>query len=208
MDPMTIAAIMGGFQTAVGAAQAIGGAGTLLGNRRPEKRIPTAATRNLALSQMRAYQDMPGLIEARGRASLAENNAIMAAQQGGRGTAAIAGIYGQSARERERLTTQNLQYRSRMMDQYQQDLSRFGQLQDQVWMYNEFGPYEQRFQEGRDVLGAGIENIFGGLDIYGKKALANSSNTALDSFFEKRKMIDDRNDAIGGSRHSGGMGWW
>lgn len=44
---------------------------------------------------------------------------------------------------------------------------RMSDYQDKEFMFNEFSPYADAQQEGRDLRGAGMENIFSGIDTVG-----------------------------------------
>jgi len=190
MDPT---AILGGFQTALGLSQSIAGGLGFLGDDRPQYETPNSVYANLQLAKLRAQSGAPGFNQAMDQNSLTANNAIRAAQQGGSGTAAIAGIQGQHNRANQSAIVQNQRHRDDQFDKYQSQIDKLKDYEDRMFFMNEFAPHAQSQQRNADAFGAGLQNIFGGLDIYGKQAIGQGGQA---SYFANKAQMNKRNNAL------------
>ncbi len=153
------------LQLGLGAAQLIGGFLKQSG-RRPTYEIPDSVRQALALSRIRASDPyMPGYQQAKDQIDLVTSNAIRGAQESGSAQQSLPGIVGALQRENRNLGMENALSQERDMQGLQQLLMNYGNYEDQEFQMNEFAPYLEREQEGRDMFGAGLENLFGGLNM-------------------------------------------
>lgn len=161
MNPALIPVIL---QAGAGAAQLIGGSGSLFGNKRPEYEIPDALKQTLALAKIRASDPYaPGYSQAKSNVDLSTANLINAAPNKQESLGMIAGAQNAAYRDLAEMNAQS-QYQDEM--NLQQALGDYAKAEDLAFQMNEFGPYADRAQEGRNVVGAGLENLFTAADQY------------------------------------------
>lgn len=188
MDPVTIAMLL---QAAAGTSQLAGGAFSLFDNERPERDIPDSLRQSMALAKIR-FSDpyMAGYSEAKEGIDLATANALSAAQEGGAIQESAAGIAGQQNTAMRELAAANEADQDRDFDELQRMLQVMSQQEDMQFQMNEFAPFADRAQEGRDMVGAGFENIYGALDDfglysmsgrYGNQSIPSAPSTAYDA---------------------------
>lgn len=167
----------------IGGGQTLFGLGKTLFSKRPEKDIPPALRESLMLSKMMVSDpNAPGYTEAKASIDTATSNAIMAARQSGNAQESIGTVASGQTRGYLGLEEQNNQSQYQDLNNLQRSLDQMAQAQDTQEQYNKFAPYADQQQEGRDLFGAGLENIMGGLD-----AAAIAGLVGGDSLFGTKK---------------------
>jgi len=154
-----------GFQIGLGAIQALGGLKTLFGNKRPDYEIPDSAKTALALAKAKVMDpNMPGYSQAKDDIGLIAANTIKSAQEGGSAMEALSSIQANALAANRDLAVTNAQDQSNDILNLERALGAFAQYEDQEFQMDEFAPFADRAREGRDIVGAGVENLFKGLD--------------------------------------------
>lgn len=147
-------------QGAVGLAQ-IGG-GLFSSANRPEYKMPEAVRQSLALAKMNVVNPYsPGYSQAKAEADLAAANQLNAAQQQGNPMEAIQTIAGAQQKSNRDLQMYNEQSQRQDVGDLQNELAKVAQAQDLMFQMNEFAPYQDKSQQSKNMIGGGIENIFG-----------------------------------------------
>jgi hypothetical protein len=152
------------IQAGVALGQVIGGAikKRKAKKNRPEYEIPLEQKVAAAVAKNRASTEMPGYQQALQQIDVAGANALRtAAGAGGGAQAALASIVGQTQSQKRQLAGDSAEFRLRAESQYLDQLGRLAAGRDREFQINEFEPYAQDYAEGRDMIGAGIENLAG-----------------------------------------------
>ena len=165
MAPALLAAIPSLFQAGVGLNQMIQGRNTLNNLVRPTYEIPGEAQSALTLSKQ-AYADpySTGELRAQQNIGLASANAYANARDGGQVSNLAPAIQGEQSKGYNQLQVQVEADRERRMANLQSNLDIMAKYQDQKWQMNEFSPYQDKYNEGREQIGAGQQNFFGGIN--------------------------------------------
>ncbi len=198
MNPMQI----------LGMAQSFIGAGLLLSAKRPKYEIPAGFSEALDISQMQTQNDMPGMEQGLDLASLASANAINAAQGTGNAVSMLPAVVAQQNAQNNQLIAQNAAFRDSKMTQYMSMLEKKGNYEDMKWQMNKFAPYKDTVQQGLTMLGGGITNTMGGLDMSSvmKSASAGSDMASFEAMlnrmflsesYEQNKFSYDPNNFSG-----------
>ena len=159
MDPFSVLAIA---QGAVGLGQTIGS--WFKKDKRPEYKMPDALKQSLALAQMNVGSRAPGYSQAVDEANLITSNQLGAVQNRAEAVQGIAGAQQAQMRDINRMDAES-ERQDRL--NLQNTLSQVAQAQDQEFAANELAPYQDAAREKRDMFGAGMENIFGALNLAG-----------------------------------------
>lgn len=168
MFPLSaIAAIPSIFQGIQGITQMVKGKRDLNDLVRPEYEIPTAARQSLALARS-AYADprMPGESRAYDRIGGAYSNYLRASRDagGGSGLAGLAMAQANTNAAYGDLATQSANNQRQDQQNLMSNLSNYANYQDQQFQLNKFAPYAQKYNEAREMIGAGQQNTFGALN--------------------------------------------
>lgn len=174
MDIFTIAALV---QAGIGLYK------TLDSSNRPDARIPESVNQALGQASL-LMQDpfAPGYDRYSEDARLAAANAIEQSRQQGTLNETLGGIIGGLNKQQRDLAQLNIQDQRGDIDTYMQQLQTYGEWQDYIFQTNELGKYQDQYNEGREMLGAGITNLYLMSD-YGKtndavdEILANQPGT-------------------------------
>ena len=162
MDPMTILAL---GQGVLGLGQSIGG--TLSGGKRPEYEIPPALRESLALARINvADPNAPGYGQAKAEADLTMSNQLAAAQQQGNPQESIQAIAGAQQKSMRDLEMYNQQSQQQDYASLQGELGKLQQAQDLQFQMNKFAPYADKSQQSKNMIGAGLQNLYGAGDMY------------------------------------------
>lgn len=145
----------------LGLAQGAFGLGkALFGKKRPEYEIPAEDKAALALAKARAADpNMPGQQALEDRISLSTSNALAAGREGGNVQEVLPAIQSSENKANRELGIAAAEDQNRDLLNYQGALNQMGQRKDLEFQMNEFAPYAQNYQEGRQMVGAGIENL-------------------------------------------------
>jgi hypothetical protein len=168
-----LAALPAIVQGAGSLAQLVGGAASLVGQERPEYEMPEGLRQSFALARARVTDPyMTGYGKALDNLNLSAVNAMKAASQTGGGAESIASVHGAMNQGANQLAIANEESQDRDYQHLDQVLGAVAQDEQLQFQMNEFAPYAQRQQEGRDIVGAGFENLFGAADKFGLMSLA------------------------------------
>jgi hypothetical protein len=177
---------------ATSAAQLLGGFGKLA-RRRPEYEIPESARRALGMASARATDPrMPGYGQAQENINLAAANAMSALQQSGNTAIGLQGVVGQAQAANRDLSAQNEMSQQRDLMSYESALGTMGEYEDLQFQMNEFAPYSDRQQEGRDMIGGGLENLM--LTASGAELLGLRGGVYMEELDENK---DDISEGVG-----------
>ena len=147
-------------QGAVGLGQVIGGA--FSNAKRPEYKMPEAVRQSLALAKMNvANPYSPGYSQAKAESDLTAANQLNAAQQQGNPMEAIQTIAGAQQKANRDLQMYNEQDQKSDVSNLQGELAKVAQAQDLMFQMNEFAPYQDKSQQSKNMIGGGLENLFG-----------------------------------------------
>lgn len=170
MDPISliaggISAIPSIYQMVIGNRQAKEGRNILRNLERPEKDVPDAVKTALTLAgQEYADQYMPGEGIMRNRVSASSASAVRAGQEGGNPLAVIGQIQANENKAMQNIGIASAERQRQDLGNYQNMLGVFGKYQDENWMFNKFAPYREKYNEAREMIGAGQQNTFSALD--------------------------------------------
>jgi hypothetical protein len=157
------------------------GVGAMMKADRPEYEIADSAKNSLALARAKFQSPFTaGYSQAKKNIDLATANKIQAAGQYGNAQESLAGIMGQEGKMLRDLSTQDAMQRERDLQNYQGELSEMAKLEEAQFFINEFGPYQDKFNEKRHMVGAGLENLYGATDTYATADMLGAL-TPLDS---------------------------
>lgn len=166
------------------AIQAITGIGQLIGGKRqlreaernrPMYEMPDAIKVATALAKAQyADQFMPGEGRMLDQNALAGANAAAAAINGGGGLSSIAGIQAQQSAGAQNIGIASAQSQQTDQANYANALNTYANYKDQEWQMNKYAPWAAKYNEARERIGAGQQNLYGAADSFGKYAIAAS----------------------------------
>lgn len=137
--------------------------------------MPEAVRQSLALAKMNvANPYSPGYSQAKAEADLTAANQLNAAQQQGNPMEAIQTIAGAQQKANRDLQMYNEQDQKSDVSNLQGELAKVAQAQDLMFQMNEFAPYQDKSQQSKNMIGGGLENLFGAggqlaeMDLLGK----------------------------------------
>lgn len=152
------------LQFGLGALQGIGGAVGMATNKRPQFEIPESAKQALSIAEMRANSNMPNYNQAVQNTQLATANQLQAARESGNPMSVLPQLQANENAALRGVEAQNLQYRDQSQRQYQQQLQRNADYQEQQFQVNQFAPYADKQNRSNQLVGAGLSNITGAFD--------------------------------------------
>lgn len=165
MDPVTLAMLA---SIGIGVGQLASGSNALSDAERPTREVPESLRRTEALSEMLAADaKFAGYDVAREESEMTAANQLRAAAEYGNSSETIGQVGGQMQENMRRLAQINQQDQRQDLQQLANVRSQIGQEEAINWQYNEFAPYAEQVQRGEDMVGAGLENIVGGVAGYG-----------------------------------------
>lgn len=183
-----IAAVPGLIKAGYGISQMVRGNKGLKSLERPEYQIPEEELSRLALAQQSfASGQMPGASAMRDDVNASAANAASFAREGGSPLAALAAIQSRQQQGLRQVGIDNANYRDRQQQNYSAALADMGQQQDKAWQINKFAPYSDKYNEFREMSGAGMQNLFGGLDSLSAIGLDSLSAIGLQAFGNRVK---------------------
>ncbi len=161
-----VAAIPAVVKAGFGAYQAIKGGKKLKEAKRPNYQIPGELLANLNVSERLAAEGLP---EAQKQAFMqnvdrAGQLAISGLSDRRAGVGALANVQSQTNIASQRLLGMDAAQRLRNQQIAMQARSRVADARDRAFQLNELQPFQDQRAEGQALVGAGIQNIFGGLD--------------------------------------------
>jgi hypothetical protein len=150
----------------LGASQLIGGLGGMLTTKRPQYKIPKAATMAMGVAQENANRmEMPGESTMYAKVAQQGANALGAAREYGQaGLAALPAIMAGMQGGNLNIGMQTSAWRDKKQGELMAALGQYAEYQDQEWQMNKFAPFMDKTRRSQNAIGAGIENISGGAD--------------------------------------------
>lgn len=163
-----LAAIPAAFQIGTGIAQLFGGKKQLDNLQRPQYEIPKEVDQALNLAAVQ-YQDPYTQAQTNAARNIGASgaNAVTAGRDSGNLGAVLPAIVAQQSQGYNNLSAQMDDQKSQQRAALTNMLDLKAKYQDQKWQMNKFAPYQQAYNEGRERIGAGQQNIFGGLNSLG-----------------------------------------
>lgn len=163
-------------QGVLGGVQMIGG--LLSSGNRPEKEIPPALRESLALARINvADPNAPGYGQAKAQTELTLSNQLAAAQMQGNPQESIQALASAQQKSMRDLEMYNQQSQQQDYASLQGELGKLQQAQDLQWQLNEFAPYADKSQQSKNMIGGGLQNIFGAGDMYAQLSMINGPKT-------------------------------
>lgn len=162
MNPFAL--LPGVFQGAVGIAQALTGLSRQATQVRPEYKMPREIMANRTLAAQ-SYADPLSYAAAlaMNNAALSQSNSLNAAITGGGGLGSTAAITAAAGQQYNQIAAQIEAQKFADRQALSAANQTVADYRDQEWQMNKFAPYVQRYQESRDLTGAGLQNMFGGI---------------------------------------------
>lgn len=153
----------------------------LANNKRPTYEIPDEVKAALTLSKS-AYADprLAGQGQAQNQIDATVANTLQQARDFGNPMQALSSIQSNANAATNNLNVEAAKQQERDRAGLQDMLGTMAKYQDQAFQMNKFAPYEQKYQEGRQQVGAGQQNVYGALDkisSVGLSMLAGSGGT-------------------------------
>ena len=150
----------------VGAGQKRKGQAILDGLKYPIEQIPQGVMDARKIAQMMANEGLPEETYARARQNIAanQNAALRAASDRRGGLMSLGSILKGSNDAYGNLDSQDANARMNNKRQLITANNNFGSWQDKIWNNNVKGKYLQDYAHGNALLGAGNQNLMGGLD--------------------------------------------
>lgn len=156
MDPIMLQGIFGGVQ-ALGSL--------FVNDSRPKYEVPPALRQAVSLAQMRARDPMmPGQALMYEQNQLAAANSLEAAKNAGALNESISRVTAGLTKANQEVNV--LAQRDQKQDEQELTniLGKLADAQNMEFEINKLGPAKDRYNEKRDMFGAGITNIFKSLE--------------------------------------------
>lgn len=162
--PALLAAIPSIFQGITGLSQLFGGQKQLNNLQRPEYKMPEEINAMLTLAQAQ-YQDPYSTenLNAQRQIGMGAANAVMAGRDSGNLAGILPAIVGQQNQGYNQAAQMMEATKERQMANLSNMLGIRAKYKDQEWQMNKFAPYQDQYNEARERIGAGQQNIFGAL---------------------------------------------
>ena len=129
--------------------------------KRPEYHMPTEIKQSTGLANQLFNSDTPQYGQNREAAEVAASNAYKQASETGQGMNAAAAIQGNLNKQYSTLAGQNAAYKTQNAGVLQNALNNQAEYADREWQINKYAPYADKVQQGRQMFGAGLSNLFG-----------------------------------------------
>lgn len=181
--PAILSAIPSVFQAIEGIGQRKRGQRILDNLVRPEYNMPNEVNQNLALAQAR-YGDPYSVSEQNARRDIGVSaaNAIAAGQLTGNLSGMVPAIAGNESQNYNRLQAQVEQDRVQRQHDLMNMRGEVGKYKDLTWQLNQFAPYMQKYNEGREMVGAGTQNIYSSLNGLGSIGALLAAQPRTDTY--------------------------
>lgn len=165
MNPALLAAIPSILQGVLGATQISGGNRQLAEAKRPTYNMPGEIGNAATLAaQQYAEQDTIGETRARADQRMATSNAVGAASNVGGLGGIVASIVANANSGANSLMVSADAERRRRLSELQNMQQVLAGFRDQEFQLNKFAPYSDMYQESRQRIGAGQQNLFSALN--------------------------------------------
>ena len=162
---MALPLILAGVQAGIGGAQAISGYIQKKNLTRPEYQIPEEIERNMTEAELMSYYGLPDAQKAEYMQNIQRSTqgALrgISDRKGGLGAVAAAQQTQQDAYMN--LLSADVQQRMQNIQAAQNMRQTMANYRDKAFAINEMQPYEQSYAEAQSLIGAGMQNVMGGL---------------------------------------------
>lgn len=162
---MALPLILAGVQAGIGAAQAISGYKQKKNLTRPEYQIPEEIERNMTEAELMSYYGLPDAQKAEYMQNIQRSTqgALrgISDRRGGLGAVSVAQQTQQDAYMN--LLSADVQQRMQNIQTAQNMRQTMANYRDKAFAINEMQPYEQSYAEAQSLVGAGMQNVMGGL---------------------------------------------
>ena len=166
---MAIPMIIGGVQAAMGVGQAVAGFIQKKNLTRPEYHIPPEIEKNMSEAELMSYYGMPDAQKAEYMQNIQRSTQSalrgISDRKGGIGAVSVAQQTEQDAYMN--LLSADVQQRMQNIQTAQSMRQTMAQYRDKAFEINEMQPYEQDYAEAQSLIGAGMQNVMGGLQTFG-----------------------------------------
>ena len=187
-----------GLGTILGLGQAAVGIAKGIFNKRPEYKIPKEEQVALGEAALEfADKSMPGEDTMRDQIALTSANALKAASESGSVGESVAAIKSQEDKAMRELGVVSAQDQKGDLINYQQALSRMAAFKDKEFQINQEDPFVDAYQEGRQLVGAAIENISNDSETEWMKMLLKDRSDSAVSTLPTNKSVTSSNDWLG-----------
>lgn len=183
MDPMTAISLgTQGVKMIGGIIQTIAGKRILKKTKLPDYEIMPEFQKNVALAQGMKTQGMPGEVYSRGLNDISRNMSFGMKTLGER-RGVLAGIGNMVTRSNDAVTNLNVSDANIRTQNFragaQMEMGANNQLGLQKiakMQWEKLNPYSRKIAEGQALVGAGMQNFFGGASGIGSTVMSNSIN--------------------------------
>ena len=107
---------------------------------------------------------MPGTAIQQQKIDMSSANMVQAAMQSGNPLGALGAIQANQNAAGLNLTAENARHRSDAASKATEALGQYAQYKDMEFQMNQYGPYMDQAHQSENTIGAGMKNMFGGLD--------------------------------------------
>lgn len=154
-------------------------------SQRPVKTVPDSIKKATGIAENLAAGNMPGYANTKAQMDLASGEAINAAKGSGNIGSTVADILAKMNQSDLALGTQNAQFKVNAGQNYQNQLNRQGQYEDNVFDYNQIDKHNRQSAANSALKQASTQNIFDSLNNFSGTA---SYNGLFDSLFGDKKI--------------------
>lgn len=163
--PFPLALIPALYQAGVGISQQVDAKYMAERNQRPEYKTPQELLTALGLSKAQ-FADPRFAGQAQLEATVGQNlsQALEVAQSRGSGMQSVAGIAAAGNQASQDIAAEQARQQRADLGDYQNMLKIIAGSKDTEWQLNKFAPYSDRYNEAREMKGAGQQNLFNSLD--------------------------------------------
>lgn len=189
MDPLTISLLLSGAKAGFGAIQAHRGNKLAKQAIRPTYNIPSAENNYLANAQAMAQNSrLPGQSAIEENIGGSTAGAIRAGQESGDPVAQMALLAGVNANQNQALTNvgvQGAQMQQQNKMNLQGALQNYAGYQDKAFDINSMQQFQDKTKAASALKGAGIQNLWGGLENIGGSLMQKSGQNAEKKNYEE-----------------------
>lgn len=164
-----VAVGVGGASALIGGAQMAKGYYDQKKNKRPEYQIPEEVKQNLNQAQQQALQGLPEEQKQQYLSNLQRGSAQALASAGSRkgGLAGIAGLADVQNQGYANLLSADAAARAANQQALSAQRQNMADYRDKAWGINKENPYYEKTAQTQAMIGAGMQNVFGGLQMAG-----------------------------------------
>lgn len=189
--PVIAGAASAGVQAGTGIWQIYQGHQMTKNAVRPKYEIPQAVKDKMTTAEMLQYQGLPDSQKQEYIDNLSRNMAFSFGQLDDRkaGLAGTAAINQQAADSAKSLLSADAAARMENVDKLQKTRSEYGEFQDKQFTFDKANPYYETMNTGNSYMGAGMQNVMGGVNVAATTAANASKPTSADATVEPEKKV-------------------